>query len=99
MIDTQGKPSGVGITLTAANCTATIEYQWTPGVHDQADDRVHRIGQKRGVINYKFVAPNTIEEKLIHLLDVKRKMVDMVVDGRQTDEESLLTELIKEYQN
>lgn len=98
MLDVQGKPAGVGLTLTAARCTATIEFQYTPGVHDQADDRVHRIGQKRAVINYKFIAQGTIEDKLIRLLDKKRRTVDMIVDGRETDKESLLTELIKEYQ-
>lgn len=99
MLDNQGKPAGVGLTLTAARCTATIEFQYTPGIHDQADDRVHRIGQKRAVINYKFIAQGTIEDKIIKLLDNKRKTVDMVVDGRETDEGSLLTELIKEYQS
>lgn len=97
MLDSQGKPSGVGITLTAAYATATLEYQWSPGVHDQADDRIHRIGQKNACINYKLIALNTIEEQIAKLLDKKRKILDSVLDGVETETESLLTELINNY--
>jgi SNF2 family DNA or RNA helicase len=97
MLDSQGKPSGVGITLTAAYATATIEYQWSPGVHDQADDRIHRIGQKNSCINYKLIALNTIEEKIALMLDKKRKVLDSILDGVETESESLLTELINNY--
>lgn len=99
MLDSQGKPSGVGLTLTAAYATATIEYQWSPGVHDQADDRIHRIGQKNACINYKLLALNTIEEKIAHMLDEKRRVLDSILDGKITEENNLLTELICKYTN
>jgi SNF2 family DNA or RNA helicase len=97
MLDSQGKPAGVGITLTAAWATATIEYQWSPGVHDQADDRIHRIGQKNACINYKLIANKTIENFLVKMQDSKRKILDKVLDGTETNQGSLLTELINNY--
>lgn len=97
MIDTEGKPAGVGITLTAASDTATLEYQWGPGIHDQADDRVHRIGQQEAVVNYKLMSADTIEEKIAHLLDSKRKVIDSVMDGITTLQSDLLEELINSY--
>jgi len=97
MLDSQGKPAGVGITLTAAWSTFTIEYQWSPGVHDQADDRIHRIGQKNACINYKAIANKTIENFLIKMQDVKRKIIDKTLDNIDTDQKSLLTELINNY--
>lgn len=99
ILDTQGKPAGVGITLTAAWATATVELQWGPTVHDQADARVHRISQKNAVIAYYLLAKGTIDERIARLQDKKRKIIDAAIDGKVTETESLLTELINEYIN
>lgn len=90
--------AGVGITLTAASNVAFIELPWTPGALVQAADRCHRIGQKDTVNVYYLLAQDTIEEKIAHLLDAKKKVVDAVLDGKVTEESSLLTEIIKQYE-
>ncbi len=90
------KAAGVGLTLTAASNVAFIELPWTPSDIDQSSDRVHRIGQEADCVNiYYLVAEDTIEEDICELLDEKRKVIDMVLDGKQTEEVSLLTELLK----
>jgi SWI/SNF-related matrix-associated actin-dependent regulator 1 of chromatin subfamily A len=92
------KAAGVGITLTAASTVAFLELGWSPGEHDQAEDRIHRIGQGAESINvYYLLATDTIEEKIARLLDHKRKVVNRVLDGMGTEEESLLWQLLKEY--
>lgn len=92
------KAAGVGLTLTAASSTATIELGWTPGEHDQAEDRVHRIGQEADSVNaYYLLAAGTIEEEIACLLDEKRKVIDQVLDGHETEETSLLTALMERY--
>jgi len=89
------KAAGVGITLTASRTVAFLELGWTPGEHDQAEDRVHRIGQKESVNVYYLVGLNTIEEYIVRLIDKKRNILSKVLDGREVEKESLLGELIE----
>lgn len=91
------KAGGVGITLTASSNVAFLELPWTPGELVQAEDRCHRIGQKDVVNVFYLLAEETIDEKIANLLDEKRKVLDSVLDGVQTDEKSLLMELIENY--
>jgi SNF2 family DNA or RNA helicase len=92
------KSAGVGLTLTAADTSYTMEYMWTPGTHDQAEDRVHRIGQTSDrVFAYYPMAQNTIEEKIAELLDKKRKIKSAILDGEDVENSELLMELLKEY--
>ena len=91
------KAAGVGITLTAASNVAFIEFPWSPGELVQAEDRLHRIGQKESVTVYYLLADGTIEEKMAKMLDEKRIVLDKILDGEQTETRSLLSELISDY--
>ena len=92
------KAAGIGITLTAASNTCFLELGWTPGEHDQAEDRVHRIGQEADSVNaWYLIAEGTIEEDICELLDSKRKVLAAVLDGEEVDEESMLSKLLEKY--
>ncbi len=92
------KAAGIGITLTAASNVVFLELPWTPGEVTQAEDRVHRIGQSNNVCIHYLLAAGTIEEKVAALIDQKRKVLDAVLDGKEPEGESLLMELMKEYE-
>ena len=92
------KSAGVGLTLTSANATCTIELPWSPGECDQQEDRIHRIGQEADSVHaYYLLSEGTIEEEIMELLDSKRKVLTAVLDGTTTETESLLSELLKTY--
>jgi len=89
------KAAGVGLTLTAANSTCFVEFPWSPGQSDQAEDRVHRIGQESDSVNaYYLVAEKTIDIKFLEMLDEKRKIVDGVLDGKTVENVSLIKILL-----
>jgi len=75
------KAAGVVITLTASNTLAFVELDFVPANHIQAEDRIHRIGQKYNASIYYLIAKNTIEVPLCALIQKKQKIVDSVLDG------------------
>ena len=93
------KAAGVGLTLTAASNVAIIELPWTPGDLDQCIARLDRIGQAFAVNVHYLLAENTVEERIAKLIDSKRYVLDAVLDGKVTEQNSLLSELIKSYLN
>jgi ATP-dependent helicase STH1/SNF2 len=52
---------GVGITLTAASTVIFLDRSWSPAINKQAEDRLHRIGQKEAVQVIDIVAKNTVD--------------------------------------
>lgn len=71
--------AGVGIDLTAASVVIHYDRWWNPARENQATDRVHRIGQSRGVQVFKLVTKKTIEERIHELILKKTDLLDEVV--------------------
>lgn len=87
-----------GRTFTAASDVLFVELGWTPGEHDQAEDRVHRIGQESSKVNaWYIVGVNTIEEHIARLLDIKRKNLTAILNGEEAEESSILIALLDKY--
>jgi SWI/SNF-related matrix-associated actin-dependent regulator 1 of chromatin subfamily A len=92
----QIEAAGEGINLTAASTVAFVEFGWTPGEHDQAEDRPHRIGQEaESVLAYYLVAGGSIENEIVELLDRKRQVVTEILDGREAQDFELVGELLQ----
>jgi SWI/SNF-related matrix-associated actin-dependent regulator 1 of chromatin subfamily A len=83
-----------GFTLTAAASVAFLELGWTPAKHDQAEDRVHRIGQDRHVTAWYLLAADTIDERIAALIDYKRAVVGSVTDGTAGSEATVIDRLL-----
>ncbi|MBP9841551.1 MAG: DEAD/DEAH box helicase [Simkaniaceae bacterium] len=87
------KAVGVGVDLTAASVVIHYDRWWNSAREDQATDRVHRIGQKRGVQVFKLVTKHSIEEHIDGLIMKKRGLMDEVIGY---DEESAIKTLSRD---
>ncbi|MBZ0199216.1 MAG: hypothetical protein K8H86_05060, partial [Ignavibacteriaceae bacterium] len=86
------KAGGFGLNLTEADYVFHYDPWWNPAIENQATDRVHRIGQDKHVFVYKFITKNTIEEKILHLQEKKKKLVEEII----TTDTGLLKNLTKD---
>ncbi len=85
-----------GITLTRASNVAFLELEWTPAMHEQAEDRCHRIGQRDAVTAWYLLAAETIDERMARLIERKRASIAAVTDGKQLDGDSVVEAIVRE---
>lgn len=78
------KAGGVGLNLVEADYVFLLDPWWNPAVESQAIDRVHRIGQRRAVNAYRFIAKNTVEEKILSLQQAKKSVSAEMLDGQSS---------------
>ncbi|WP_456392390.1 DEAD/DEAH box helicase [Persephonella sp.] len=83
--------AGEGLTLVEASYAVFFDLHWNPAKIWQAEDRIHRIGQKNKVNIYNFVMKDTVEEKILQKLEEKRKMIENVIDGVERSEEEVVS--------
>jgi superfamily II DNA or RNA helicase len=88
-----------GITLTRASNVCFLELEWTPAMHDQAEDRCHRIGQRDAVTAWYLLAADTIDETMSKLIQRKRATVAAVTDGRALDGDGLVDAVVRELRD
>lgn len=70
---------GTAITLTAAHHVLFVDLDWTPALNEQAEDRVCRIGQDRGVIVKRLVADHAMDQSVTKLLSAKQTAIQAAV--------------------
>lgn len=91
------KAAGVGLNLQVASNVAGLDWPWTPGLLLQGEDRIHRFGQKNKCKIWYLMALGTIEEKQVKLLLKKSKVLEAVLNGKESEEElNIFEELLQE---
>lgn len=74
--------AGTGITLTAASYMIFIDHPWTAAQCEQAEDRIHRIGTNKPVFIYRLIARDTIDERVLELVNDKKALSSYVIDDQ-----------------
>lgn len=85
--------AGLGIDLTAGSVVIHYDRWWNAARENQATDRVHRIGQTRGVQVFKLMTLGTFEEKIDKMIAKKGKLLEEVVG---VDEQSVIKTLTRQ---
>lgn len=80
-----GLKCGIGYTITAASRCVFAELDWTPGVMDQALDRLHRIGQTDSVLGTYITLEDSLDAKKVGMLIDKRDVANRVLDKSLND--------------
>ena len=73
------RAAGLGIDLIGGSVVIHYDRWWNAAREDQATDRVHRIGQTRGVQVFKLVTEGTLEEKIDRMIAKKKQLMDDLV--------------------
>jgi len=71
---------GYGITLTAANTVVYYSNGYDLEKRLQSEDRAHRIGQTKSVTYVDFIAPKTVDEKIVKALRSKMNIANEIMD-------------------
>lgn len=71
---------GVGLNLQSANIVINLDIPWNPAVLEQRIGRVHRMGQGKHVRVINFVTSDSIEERILGLLNFKKSVFEGVLD-------------------
>lgn len=71
---------GVGVNLQSANIIINLDLPWNPAVLEQRIGRIYRLGQKKHIRVYNFIAHNSIEHRILYLLEFKRAVFNGVLE-------------------
>jgi len=85
---------GEGLNLQVASNVAKIEILSSPGIHAQATDRCHRIGQAESVNVWWLAAKDTIDEVILQKMDSRRLTISGILNGEEVPDDDLLYDIL-----
>jgi len=87
------RAGGLGINLASADIVILYDSDWNPQVDLQAQDRAHRIGQRKPVTVFRFVTEGAVEEKVVERAEAKLHLDALVIQqGRLIEQNKALTQ-------
>jgi superfamily II DNA or RNA helicase len=82
------RAGGLGLNITGANRVVIFDFLFNPTWEDQAIGRAYRLGQKKPVFVYRFIAGGTFEDNIFNMAVYKRQLAVRVVDKINTIREA-----------
>lgn len=85
----QIQAGGVGLNIQSASVVIICEPQFKPSIENQAISRAYRMGQTRNVLVYRLLCDDTVDEKIMDMLENKQAIFDAFADKSVAGNESL----------
>ncbi len=76
----QIQSGGTGLNIQSASVVVLCEPQYKPSTENQAIARAHRMGQTRDVLVHRLLCPNTVDERMLEILEAKQAEFDTFAD-------------------
>ncbi|MBP0974807.1 MAG: RNA helicase, partial [Oscillospiraceae bacterium] len=88
VLPAQIQSGGTGLNMQAASVVILCEPQLKPSAENQAISRAYRMGQTRNVLVYRLLCEDSVDEKIISLLEDKQAVFDAFADQSEAADES-----------
>lgn len=85
----QIQAGGTGLNIQSASVVILCEPQFKPSIENQAISRAYRMGQTRNVLVYRLLCQNSVDERIMELLQQKQTAFDAFADKSEAAKESL----------
>lgn len=89
----QIQSGGTGLNIQSASVVVLCEPQYKPSIENQAISRAYRMGQSRNVLVYRLLCKDTIDERIMSILDRKQGDFDAFADKSTAAEIDMQNEL------
>ena len=74
------KAGGIGLNLQEARSIVMFDRWWNPAVEEQAIHRAHRYGRKELLHVFRFTVVDSIEERIVRIIEEKRALFEEYVN-------------------
>lgn len=82
------RAGGLGLNLQTADTVIIFDSDWNPHQDMQAQDRAHRIGQKKEVRVLRLITANSVEEKILAAARYKLNVDEKVIQAGKFNQRS-----------
>lgn len=85
----QIQSGGTGLNIQSASVVIICEPQFKPSIENQAISRAYRMGQTRNVMVHRLLCLDSVDERIMEMLDEKQRVFDAFADESVAAKESL----------
>ncbi|MCR4792260.1 MAG: DEAD/DEAH box helicase family protein [Lachnospiraceae bacterium] len=89
VLPAQIQSGGTGLNIQSASVVVICEPQYKPSTENQAISRAYRMGQARNVLVYRLMSDETVDERILEILERKQKEFDAFADKSVAGEASI----------
>ena len=89
----QIQSGGTGLNIQSASVVVLCEPQYKPSIENQAISRAYRMGQSRNVLVYRLLCKDTIDERIMSILERKQGDFNAFADKSAAAEADMQNEL------